>query len=106
MKIKWLGHSAFLITAEDGTKIITDPYIVGGGIAYGEIKESADIVTVSHGHGDHSNSAAIKGNPQVLNTTGSRKIKNIAIRGFSSFHDDAQGNRKVPMLSSVLPLMV
>ncbi len=41
MKIKWLGHASFLITSEDGTKIITDPYVVGGGIAYGEIQESA-----------------------------------------------------------------
>ena len=94
MKIKWLGHAAFLITAEDGTKIITDPYTVEGGIAYGEIKESADIVTVSHGHGDHNNSAAIKGNPQVLNKPGSKKIKGIQIRGFSSFHDDVSGAKK------------
>lgn len=26
MKLKWYGHAAFLITAENGTKIITDPY--------------------------------------------------------------------------------
>ena len=26
MKIKWLGHAAFLITADSGTRIITDPY--------------------------------------------------------------------------------
>ena len=31
MKIKWLGHAAFVITADDGTKIITDPYLVEGG---------------------------------------------------------------------------
>ena len=30
MKIKWLGHSSFLITTDDGTKIITDPYAVNG----------------------------------------------------------------------------
>ena len=38
MKIKWLGHSCFLITAEEGLGIITDPYSVGGGIGYGKIK--------------------------------------------------------------------
>ena len=26
MKIKWLGHSAFLIESEKGIKIITDPF--------------------------------------------------------------------------------
>ncbi|MFH1560313.1 MAG: MBL fold metallo-hydrolase, partial [Chloroflexota bacterium] len=26
MKVKWLGHSCFLITSQGGTKILTDPY--------------------------------------------------------------------------------
>ena len=26
MKIKWLGHVCFLITADNGLKIVTDPY--------------------------------------------------------------------------------
>ena len=37
MKIKFLGHAAFLITTADGTKIVTDPYEpggFGGAIAY------------------------------------------------------------------------
>lgn len=29
MKVKWLGHSCFLITADNGLKIVTDPYEVG-----------------------------------------------------------------------------
>jgi len=29
MRIRWLGHSAFLLTAADGTAIITDPYVPG-----------------------------------------------------------------------------
>ena len=70
MKVKWLGHASFLITSDTGVKIITDPYTPGGlGLNYGEIKESADIVTVSHEHGDHNNVAAVKGNPQVVRGT-------------------------------------
>ncbi|GAI21058.1 unnamed protein product, partial [marine sediment metagenome] len=49
MIIKWLGHACFLITSEEGLKVITDPYTVGGGINYSPIKEVADIVVVSHG---------------------------------------------------------
>ena len=26
MKIKWYGHAAFLITSDQGIKIITDPF--------------------------------------------------------------------------------
>ena len=37
MKVKWLGHASFLLTAADGTRVITDPYSVGGGIEYGII---------------------------------------------------------------------
>jgi len=54
MKIRWLGHSCFLVTSKGGVRIITDPYAVGGGINYSPIKETADIVVVSHVHGDHS----------------------------------------------------
>ena len=32
MKIKWLGHASFLITSDNGTRIITDPYKSGGDI--------------------------------------------------------------------------
>ena len=42
MKVKWLGHSSFLITADNGTKIITDPYTTSEHLKYGDIKESAD----------------------------------------------------------------
>jgi L-ascorbate metabolism protein UlaG (beta-lactamase superfamily) len=46
MKIKFLGHAAFFIESENGTRIITDPYKPGcfdGGIKYGPITEEADI---------------------------------------------------------------
>jgi len=71
MKIQWLGHATFLITSDTGTKIITDPYKAGDPLNYGEIKESADIVTVSHEHFDHNNVASVGGNPEVVKGGGS-----------------------------------
>ena len=94
MKIKWLGHASFLITSEGGLKIITDPYHTGGDINYGEIQESADIVTVSHEHADHDNVAAVKGNPEVVKD--SRKVKGIDFRGIPSYHDEAKGKQRGP----------
>ena len=35
MKIKWLGHAAFLITSDSGTRIITDPYTTSKDLRYG-----------------------------------------------------------------------
>jgi len=89
MKIKYLGHACFVITSDKGIKIITDPYVTGGGLTYGEIKESGDIVTVSHEHGDHSNVAAVKGNPEVVR--GVAEIKGIEFKAIPSYHDDAGG---------------
>lgn len=100
MKIKWLGHASFLITSDTGTKIVTDPYVTGGPLSYGEIKESADIVTVSHEHGDHNNAAAVQGNPEVVK--GTTKAGGIEFKGIPTYHDDAEGNQRGKNQSSSL----
>ena len=92
MKVKWLGHASFLITAEDGTKIITDPYETSEGLKYGEIKESADIVTCSHEHGDHNNAGAVQGNPQIVKDSG--VVKGIPIKAIKTTHDDKGGSER------------
>ena len=92
MKIKWLGHASFLITSDSGTRIITDPYTTRQDLAYGEIKESADIVTVSHEHGDHNNVAAVGGNPEVVR--GTTEVKGIKFKGIPTYHDDAKGSKR------------
>jgi len=94
MKIKWLGHASFLITSDTGTKIITDPYATGGGIKYGEITESADIVTISHDHSDHNNVAAVRGKPEVVRGTGITKVRGIEFKGIASYHDEAGGSQR------------
>jgi len=92
MKIKWLGHAAFLITSDSGTRIITDPYETSNDLKYGRIKESADVVTVSHDHWDHCNVAAVQGNPQVVK--GTTEAKGIKFKGISTYHDDAGGSQR------------
>lgn len=92
MKIKFLGHSCFLITGNDGTRIITDPYHTGEEFKLAEIDESADIVTVSHGHPDHNNTATVRGNPQVV--TGSASVKGIQFKAVESYHDEAEGKER------------
>ena len=96
MRVKWLGHACFLITSRDGLRVITDPYAVGGGINYSPIKETADIVTVSHGHDDHSNVSIVKGKPEVVRGDGIQTAKGIQFRGVSTHHDEAQGGQRGP----------
>ncbi|MFC2048261.1 MBL fold metallo-hydrolase, partial [Chloroflexota bacterium] len=92
MKIKWLGHASFLITSDAGTKIINDPYAPNERLNYDEIKESADIVTVSHGHGDHNNVVSVRGNPEVVKETA--EIKAIKFNGIATYHDNAGGSQR------------
>ena len=92
MKIKWLGHACFLVTSATGIKIILDPYKSGDKIKYHTITESADIVTVSHGHYDHCYSETVSGNPIVLTQSG--KAKGIEFRTVAAFHDDSNGGQR------------
>jgi L-ascorbate metabolism protein UlaG (beta-lactamase superfamily) len=94
MKVKYLGHSAFVITSDAGLKIITDPYTRSSSLTYGEITESADIVTVSHGHLDHCNVAGVRGNPQVVKGAGRVVAKGIEFNGIASYHDEARGRMR------------
>ncbi len=94
MIIKWLGHACFLITSEEGLKVITDPYTVGGSINYSPIREVADIVVVSHGHADHNNVSAVRGKPEVVKDSGTKTAKGVQFRGVATYHDTAQGKQR------------
>ena len=53
MKIKWYGHSCFLLTDSNGSTVLTDPCDPSYG--YEIPPMHADIVTISHEHNDHNN---------------------------------------------------
>ncbi|MCX6005256.1 MAG: MBL fold metallo-hydrolase, partial [Chloroflexi bacterium] len=91
IRIQFLGQSCFVITSTTGLKIITDPYTPTSRFTYAPVDESADIVTVSHEHGDHNNVAAVKGNPVIIKGSGSQNIKGIDFKGISTWHDSVQG---------------
>lgn len=97
MKIKWYGHSAFLITTENGTRIILDPYqsgAFGGALAYGKINEAADIVLSSHDHDDHNYVGDITGKFTLINRPGDHREAGIGIQGISTFHDRSGGRER------------
>jgi L-ascorbate metabolism protein UlaG (beta-lactamase superfamily) len=94
MKIKWIGHSCFLVTAGDGTRVILDPYKKESHLDYIEVRDKADIVTVSHDHFDHNHTVLITGHPDILKGAGKWNIKGISIRGISAWHDDKMGRER------------
>jgi len=93
MKVKWLGHSAFVITAEDGTRIMTDPFGDYPGLSYEPIQETVDIVVVTHKHGDHWG-AKIKGNPKIVTGKGTTKVSGIEFKGLQTYHDTSKGSQR------------
>ena len=88
MKIKYLGHSCFVLTESTGTTIVTDPY---GAIGYRMPPVKADAVTVSHGHADHNNVDAVHGNPVVFDEEGTYEIGGVSVTAIKSFHDGTSG---------------
>jgi L-ascorbate metabolism protein UlaG (beta-lactamase superfamily) len=53
--LTWLGHATFRIDTADGKRIYVDPFLQGNPKcpANEQQPERADIVAVTHGHGDH-----------------------------------------------------
>ena len=88
MEIVWLGHSCFRIRGKEAT-VVTDPCPPKSGYTIG--KPTADIVTISHAHDDHSFVKAVAGTPTVLNSAGEYEIHEIFVYGFRSYHDDQKG---------------
>jgi len=94
MKVRYLGHAAFLITTADGRKVVTDPYEpggFGGAIGYGALKEPADFVTVSHEHADHNYIGMVPGNPTVIRQAGEETHGGILFRALMTHHDASRG---------------
>lgn len=54
----------------------------------------ADITLVTHEHEDHNNWKEIKGQAFLIKNPGEYEIKDVFIRGISSFHDDSQGKER------------
>jgi L-ascorbate metabolism protein UlaG (beta-lactamase superfamily) len=54
MKIKYFSHSAFLVTAGNGDKILIDPFLDNNPTSPAKSSEvDADYIILSHAHGDH-----------------------------------------------------
>jgi L-ascorbate metabolism protein UlaG (beta-lactamase superfamily) len=97
MKIKWLGHSAFLLTSDTGTKVLTDPYHSGGfdgAVGYGPIKEKVDAVTVSHNHDDHNWLGGLPEGFETVESPGKHDVAGITITGIKTYHDARQGKER------------
>jgi L-ascorbate metabolism protein UlaG (beta-lactamase superfamily) len=99
MQLEWYGQSAFRLT--DGvTTVFIDPFgdvswLVGQGLRwdYRPITGvSADLLLVTHEHGDHNGVEAIGGDPVVLRSTAGTHESPIGeVVGIAAEHDKVAG---------------
>lgn len=91
VKIRWLGHACFLVTAGH-VRWVTDPYDEGTGYLMPPVE--ADYITVSHGHFDHACVQAVGGDPVIYRERGDMHFGPFPVRGVLTFHDDLGGARR------------
>jgi L-ascorbate metabolism protein UlaG (beta-lactamase superfamily) len=91
LDIFWLGHSCFRIKGKEAT-IVTDPY--DPSIGYTSGKQTADIITISHGHPGHSYLGNCEDGYRVINGPGEYELKGVFITGIQTYHDQAEGQER------------
>jgi L-ascorbate metabolism protein UlaG (beta-lactamase superfamily) len=104
MRVEWYGQSAFLLSGEH--EVFVDPF--GGALAvlasrglvfdYPPIVDvRADLLLVTHEHGDHNGVEVVAGEPFVIRSTaGSFDTEFGAVLAVASEHDDAAGTQRGP----------
>lgn len=93
MKITWLGHSCFKIGSQ-GYEIILDPYEDRSVPGLRPVREQADQVLCSHGHGDHCGTEGV-----ALRQGAAARI---SVEAISTWHDDRQGALRGPNTIHIL----
>jgi len=59
VKLSWIGQSGFIVQSPGGPTVVTDP--PGAGQRFLAPTMQADVVTVSHNHGDHNGTNTVRG---------------------------------------------
>ena len=106
MKITWLGHSCFAVESQ-GYKIVLDPYQDGSVPGLAPVREEADLVLCSHGHGDHCGTEGVslrqgKPSPFTVETIDTwHDGKKGALRGPNTIHVLSDGQCRVAHLGDL-----
>jgi L-ascorbate metabolism protein UlaG (beta-lactamase superfamily) len=103
MRIRWYGQSAFLLTGEEG-RVFIDPFgdmsrLADRGIEwnYPPIEGvDADLLLVTHDHGDHNAVEVVGGEPAIVRSPGTHESPVGEVVGIASEHDAAAGTQRGP----------
>lgn len=78
MELFWIGHSCFRLRGKDAT-VITDPCARSSGYSLSGL--TADVVTVSNAHPNHSALTEVGGEPTVVDGPGEYEIRGVLVTG-------------------------
>lgn len=92
MDIYYLGHSSFHIKDKE-VSVVTDPFSPES-VGFRYPKVSAQIVSLSHGHDDHSRADLVSDVKKVISGPGEYEIEGVSIIGLPSYHDDKKGEER------------
>ena len=99
-RVRWLGHSALLVEGE-GRNVLIDPFLTGNPKAAAKADDvPADLILISHGHGDHVGDAVA-----IARRTGATVASNYEIslwlqqppRGWRIEGPGAPARRQLPV---------
>ena len=88
MDVTWLGHACFRLRGRS-TAVVTDPYPPSLGPKLSRL--DADLVTVSHGHPNHSYVRAVGADAHVIEGPGEYEVLGVTVLGLPTFHDTTSG---------------
>lgn len=100
MKLKWLGHSCFQLTLDNGKVLVTDPF--DPSVGYPPLHVRCDAALSSHDHFDHNCFDALEGDPAILNEPGEQTLFGARITAVPAFHDDVRGAKRGSNLIHVI----
>jgi len=87
MEITWYGRACFRLKGKEATAI-TDPCPPATGFVAG--RHDVDLLTVSHGHPDHSYTRSITAG-LTLTRPGEYEFHDLLVTGVRTYHDGARG---------------
>jgi L-ascorbate metabolism protein UlaG (beta-lactamase superfamily) len=103
VRIRWYGQSTFLLSGDH--TVFIDPFGDMSGLAARGIEfnyppvagVTADLLLVTHEHGDHNAVGAVDGDPTTIRSTAGRFDSPIGeVVAIASEHDDAAGTVRGP----------
>jgi L-ascorbate metabolism protein UlaG (beta-lactamase superfamily) len=91
MDVTWLGHGCFRLRGR-GAAVVMDPYPPTIGLKLSRM--DAEVVTVSHDHGNHSYTQVVRDGAYEIHGPGEYEVAGVSVIGVPTYHDSEKGKRE------------